>query len=169
MGEWFEIIESYLRAYSVWWIGALFLGIAAFSLFRRQRTFGEWIAFGTLVAILLVAWMVLHPRPSRLSADAARVVEQIGQGTPVLLEFQSPFCMSCVLLRPLVDEIEQKYHGRLIVIRVNIQSASGRELTRHFGFKYTPTFIFFDAQGQERWRSVGFLSPSQVEESLSTP
>lgn len=169
MGEWFEIIEGYFWAYSVLWIGALLLSIAAFSLLRGRRTSGEWIAFGTLVAILLVAWMALHPRPSRLSADAAQVIEQIGQGTPVLLEFQSPFCISCVLIRPLVDEIEQKYHGRLIVIRVNIQSASGRELTRHFGFEYTPTFIFFDAQGQERWRSVGNLDPSKVEESLSTP
>lgn len=169
MERWFEVIESYFWAYSVLWMGALLLGIAAIALLRGRRTAGEWIAFGTLIAVLFVAWMTLHPRPSRLSEDAAQVIEQIGRGTPVLLEFQSPFCISCTLLRPLVDEIEQKYYGRLIVIRVNIQSASGRELTRHFGFGYTPTFIFFDAQGQERWRSVGNLDPRNVEESLSTP
>lgn len=169
MGEAFEVLEGYLRAYSVLWVSAILLGIAGFTLLRRRRGLGEWIAFGTLFSIIVVAWVILHPRPSYLSEDAAQVVAQIGQGTPVLLEFQSPFCISCTLIRPLVDEVEQKYRGHLIVIRVNIQSSSGRELTRYFGFEYTPTFIFFDAQGQERWRSVGQFDPLKVAESLATP
>ncbi len=163
-----ESVEMLLRAYSFLWVSALLLVVVAFVLFRERRGYGEWIAFGALVLALFVAWLILHPRASQLGTDAAQVVAQIGKGTPVLLEFQSPFCLGCTALRPLVDQIEQKYRDRLIVIRVNIQSASGRELTRYYQFEYTPTFIFFDGQGREVWRSVGELDPNRIAESLES-
>jgi hypothetical protein len=35
-----------------------------------------------------------------------------------------------------------------------------------YDFRYTPTFIFFDAQGNERWRSIGSLDVDQIQSSL---
>ena len=69
-------------------------------------------------------------------------------------------------MKPIVDGIEQEYSGRLLVIRLNIQEQVGRELAPVFGFEYTPTFIFFDAQGNELWRSVGSLDPDKLRKSL---
>jgi thioredoxin-related protein len=69
-------------------------------------------------------------------------------------------------MKPIVDGIEQEYNGRLLVIRLNIQEQVGRELAPVFGFEYTPTFIFFDAQGNELWRSVGSLDPDKLRQSL---
>ncbi|HEY5269084.1 MAG TPA: thioredoxin family protein [Anaerolineales bacterium] len=69
-------------------------------------------------------------------------------------------------MKPIVDGVEQQYKGRLIVIRVDIQSETGRILAPLYGFQYTPTFIFFDAQGKELWRSIGQLDPVKVSESL---
>ena len=65
-----------------------------------------------------------------------------------------------------MDGIEQEYNGRLLVIRLNIQEQVGRELAPVFGFEYTPTFIFFDAQGNELWRSVGSLDPDKLRQSV---
>ncbi len=69
-------------------------------------------------------------------------------------------------MKPIVDGIEKEYQNRLIVIRVDIQSGTGQTLAPIYGFQYTPTFIFFDAQGKELWRTVGQLDPAQVSESL---
>ena len=69
-------------------------------------------------------------------------------------------------MKPIVDGIEQEYEGRLLVIRLNIQEQVGRELAPVFGFEYTPTFIFFDAQGNELWRSVGSLDLDKLRQSL---
>jgi thioredoxin-related protein len=69
-------------------------------------------------------------------------------------------------MKPIVDGIEQQYKGRLNVIRLDIQSDTGRALASVYGFQYTPTFIFFDGQGKELWRSVGQLDPNQVRSSL---
>ena len=40
------------------------------------------------------------------------------------------------------------------------------ELAPVYGFQYTPTFIFFDAQGKEVWRTVGSFDPQKVRDSL---
>lgn len=66
-----------------------------------------------------------------------------------------------------MDGLEQELQGRLIVIRLDIQSPVGRALAPEFGFEFTPTFIFFDAQGVEQWREIGNLDPQRVRDSLN--
>ena len=69
-------------------------------------------------------------------------------------------------MKPIVDGLEEQTKESLLVIRLNIQESIGRELGAVYGFGYTPTFIFFDAQGNELWRSVGELDLQKVFESL---
>jgi thioredoxin-related protein len=69
-------------------------------------------------------------------------------------------------MKPIVDGIEKQYQGRLVVIRVDIQSETGHSLAPLYGFQYTPTFIFFDAQGKELWRSVGSLDTVRLSQSV---
>ena len=69
-------------------------------------------------------------------------------------------------MKPIVDGIEQEFEGQLLVIRLNVQEEIGRELAPVFGFEFTPTFIFFDAQGNELWRSVGSLDLDRLRQSI---
>ena len=66
-----------------------------------------------------------------------------------------------------MDRLEQEYAGKLLVIRINIQEQAGRELGQAFGFQYTPTFIFFDEQGRETWRSIGELNENALRDEMS--
>ena len=70
-------------------------------------------------------------------------------------------------MKPVVDRLETQEQGRLRVIRVNGQGAVGKTLGARYDFQFTPTFIFFDAQGTEQWRSVGSLDPLKVQQSLA--
>jgi thioredoxin-related protein len=69
-------------------------------------------------------------------------------------------------MKPIVDGLEQEFTGRLLFIRLNIQETVGRELAPVYHFEYTPTFIFFDAQGNEVWRQVGTLDPEKVRQTM---
>ena len=40
------------------------------------------------------------------------------------------------------------------------------ELAPVYGFNFTPTFIFFDAQGNEVWRTIGNFDPQNVRDSI---
>jgi protein-disulfide isomerase len=49
---------------------------------------------------------------------------------------------------------------------LDIQNATGRALSRDLGAVYTPTFILYDAQGQELLRRVGSLTPDDIQQAL---
>jgi hypothetical protein len=66
-----------------------------------------------------------------------------------------------------VDGIENEHKDELIVLRINIQSPAGKALGSYFRATMTPTFIFFDSQGLEQWRSVGSIDRQRVEKFLS--
>ena len=55
-------------------------------------------------------------------------------------------------MKPVVDGLEQELAGRLRVIRLNVQDPVGKAFAGELGFRMTPTFVFFDAQGAEAWR-----------------
>ena len=69
-------------------------------------------------------------------------------------------------MKPVVDELENELGSEILFIRLNIQEQVGRELAPVYGFEFTPTFIYFDAEGKELWREVGSLDTQRVRESL---
>ena len=52
-------------------------------------------------------------------------------------------------------------------MRIDVQSPAGDAVARDFG-TFTPTFVFFDAQGLELWRVIGSLDPDRVRESMAS-
>ncbi len=69
---------------------ALVIG-AGFMLLTNKPKLNEYLAFGVIVIGLITSWVILHPRQTPLMDDAKAVRAMIGAGTPVLLEFQSPY------------------------------------------------------------------------------
>lgn len=70
--------------------------------------------------------------------------------------------MGCVLAEPIVNGLETDLAGKLLVLRVDIHSQAGQTLADEYGSFATPTFIFFDAQGEEQWRQLGTLDDERV-------
>lgn len=77
--------------YSAVWIAVFLVIIAGVILLRRKPKWPQISVFSILVVVLVAAWIFLHPRQSGPVMDAAQVRGSIGRGTPVLLEFQSPY------------------------------------------------------------------------------
>ena len=77
--------------YSAVWLAAALVLLVALVIFRRDPKASELVALGVVVLGLVLAWVTLHPRQTPLMGNARMVQEMIGQGTPVLLEFQSPY------------------------------------------------------------------------------
>ena len=80
-----------INQYSALWIAAAFVLLAILFVFRQKPKTGELIALGVVVAGLALAWVLLHPTQTPLMDSSKKVQAMIGQGTPVLLEFQSPY------------------------------------------------------------------------------
>lgn len=80
-----------INQYSAIWIGVILVIVAGFFLLRRRPKWQNYLVLGLVVVALFTAWSFLHPRQSSQQVSAAQVQANIGQGTPVLLEFQSPY------------------------------------------------------------------------------
>lgn len=65
-----------------------------------------------------------------------------------------------------MDELENELRNQILIIRLDIQEEVGRELAPVYDFRFTPTFIFFDGEGNEIWREVGGLDVQRVKDSL---
>ena len=81
----------FFREYSFIFIAAGLAIAAGLILLANKPKLNDYLAFGVIVAGLITAWAILHPRQTPLMDDAKAVRAIIGAGTPVLLEFQSPY------------------------------------------------------------------------------
>ena len=72
-------------------------------------------------------------------------------------------------MKPVVDGIEARYAGQLVVIRLDIHTTVGKQIAEEYDFQYTPTFILFNGFGEEVWRTVGSIDESRLAEFLERP
>ena len=66
-----------------------------------------------------------------------------------------------------MDGLEQEVNDQAHFIRLNIQEQVGMELAPVYDFEFTPTFIYFDSEGNEIWRMVGDFDPQRVRDTLA--
>ena len=85
-----EISANFIPYSLVWMAGILLVVVGVVLLTNKPRPV-DWLAFGGITLALLAAWFVLRPVATPLSGNAAELQKMIGQGTPTLVEFQSPY------------------------------------------------------------------------------
>lgn len=83
-------MDKIINQYSFAIVAVLIIALALYALSRRGFRKLDWVLLAALAGLLVAAWWVMHPTASPIeSAEAVRA--KIGAGTPVLLEFQSPY------------------------------------------------------------------------------
>lgn len=84
-------MSLFIREYSFLIVAVVLATAAGFMLLAHRPKLNDYLAFGVIIVGLITAWVIWHPRQTPLMDDARAVRAMIGTGTPVLLEFQSPF------------------------------------------------------------------------------
>lgn len=69
-------------------------------------------------------------------------------------------------MTPIVNGLEEKYGEDFPIVRVDIDTRNGKRLAREQGFIGQPTFIFFDASGQEVRRLMGPVSAETFQNEI---
>lgn len=85
--------------------------------------------------------------------------EVIDSKTPVLVDFWAQWCGPCKALTPLLDDIAQKYAGKIKITKLDIDQNPGTP--PKFGVRGIPTLILFK-DGQVKATQVGLLSKSEL-------
>jgi hypothetical protein len=65
-------------------------------------------------------------------------------------------------MKPIVDRLEQELADQLHVVRLNALDREGTVLGRQLGLRLTPTYVLFDASGEELWRGRGSITHDEI-------
>lgn len=92
--------------------------------------------------------------------DAGSFDEAVREaGHPVLVEFYSDTCIPCKRLAPVLSRLEERYAGRVGVVKVN--AAYDAELAQAFAVMSSPTLVIVDGT-REVARTTGFKREEEL-------
>ena len=83
----------------------------------------------------------------------------------VVIDFYADWCMPCVMMAPVIEEIAKKFKGKIKFGKVNIED--NQELTQKFKVMSFPTFMLFK-DGKQADQFVGSRSIEDFEEKLKS-
>ena len=75
--------------------------------------------------------------------------------TPVVVDFWAPWCGPCKMVAPILDDLAEKYAGRVTIAKVNTDDNS--QWAMKYGVQGKPTMLFVK-DGEEVDRVVGASS-----------
>ncbi len=89
--------------------------------------------------------------------------ELIKEGT-VLIDFYADWCMPCVMMGPIVDEMSEKFSGKIKFGKVNIED--NQDIAHKFNVSSIPNFILFQ-DGKVVEQFVGGMDEEDFENKLN--
>ena len=85
-------------------------------------------------------------------------------GKPVVVDFGASMCIPCKKLRPILREVGKEYSGKAHVLIIDVYDS--RSLAREHRIQLIPTLIFFNSQGKEMYRHMGFWEKDSIVKKL---
>ncbi|MBI5956486.1 MAG: thioredoxin fold domain-containing protein [Chloroflexi bacterium] len=87
-------------------------------------------------------------------------------GRPTLVTFEAEGCPFCARMRPVVDELEQRYGDRVSFLNLNYQSQEGQARARDYRVFGHPTFVVLDKEGKPLRVIAGVVPRATLEDAL---
>ena len=79
---------------------------------------------------------------------------------PKLLDLGAGKCIPCKMMAPILAELKQEYAGKMNVEFIDVWQ--NPDAGKQYGIEMIPTQIFYDAEGKERFRHVGFYGKEDI-------
>ncbi|MGE4286194.1 MAG: thioredoxin family protein [Phycisphaerae bacterium] len=115
----------------------------------------------TLAVEAVEADAVGAPAETTTSPEVQAVI-QAEQQLPKLLDLGADQCIPCKKLAPILEELAKEYRGEFDVEFIDVWKPENKEKALSYEISSIPTQIFYDADGKELYRHVGFIPKEDI-------
>jgi thioredoxin 1 len=112
-----------------------------------------------IVPLLLLAMMTLGPSAARSSQELPI------KGMVNLVDVGAGSCIPCKMMAPILEELKQEYAGKAVIAYIDVRY--DRAAVDKYRIRGIPTQIFYDAQGNEVERHLGFMDKESIKAALA--
>lgn len=85
---------------------------------------------------------------------------EFSSNMPKLYEFGAEWCPPCRQMKPIIDGLKKDYAGQVTVVRIDIDK--NQNLVKKYNITAIPVQLFFDADGNQVNRHVGYLAKNDI-------
>jgi len=83
-----------------------------------------------------------------------------------MVDLGAASCIPCKMMAPILEKLEKRYRGKAVIAFIDLRY--DREASKRFNIQAIPTQIFFDKNGREISRHVGFMSEAAIVDRLKS-
>jgi thioredoxin 1 len=82
------------------------------------------------------------------------------KGKVTMIDLGAKKCIPCKMMAPIIAKLEAAYKGSADIVFIDVWK--NKQPAKRFKIKAIPTQIFFNEQGEEVYRHVGFLDEKSI-------
>jgi thioredoxin 1 len=86
------------------------------------------------------------------------------EGMVTMVDLGADRCVPCKMMAPIIAKVKKDYEGRAAIIFLDVWKDPG--LGKKFGIRAIPTQIFYDRDGKEVYRHLGFMDEKSIVAAL---
>jgi len=94
------------------------------------------------------------------AADTSKASPVATAKLPRMVDLGAGKCIPCKMMAPILEELKKEYAGRMEVVFIDVWQ--NPDAGKQYGIEMIPTQIFYDAEGKERFRHVGFFGKEDM-------
>jgi len=110
------------------------------------------------LAVMLTAFLIVAV--TAITAFAAEEKTVPVKGMVTLVDLGARSCIPCKMMAPILEKMEKRYAGKAAVIFLDVWKDP--RPAQYFRIRGIPTQIFFDKDGNEVYRHLGYMSEEDI-------
>ncbi len=120
--------------------------------------------FRKLTIFFLLSGLTVLLYPPSINADLESFRDLPVKGMVTMIDLGADKCIPCKMMAPIMAKMEKQYDGKAAIVFIDVWKHN--EQARRFGIRAIPTQIFFNQNGKEVFRHVGFMNEKEIVNQL---
>lgn len=114
-----------------------------------------WLVLVGLISIFLMASSVFAD-----DSKSGEIPQVPTPGLVTMVDLGAHKCIPCKMMAPIIAELQKEYNGRASIIFIDVWE--NHDQAQRFGIRGIPTQIFYNKEGKEVGRHMGFLDKKSI-------